>query len=356
MDKLEFKNPLSEETEVIQETPVVEEQEVVTTEEVTQEVIENVDTELETTDNFAAVANYLSEKGHITEVPEDINLEEFGPEEFHKLWEHNKKIASRKEFERGFDHANKQLVDKLSPLSQKILSYNLDNPNADEEDIKSFFTTMDYSESITKLTVENNAEEIVAEYYKSIDWDPKAISNTITKLADSEELAAEAARLKPKLDQKASAIIQAKQQEVQQLKTFEQDQAKALETKTVSQLQTGKLLGVPLSKDQEEFLYAAVMNNDTPVNIGGKKVHMGFAEALVRHAKYSPSGNMENLMLGLLVIQQGPKVFDQFIKKQAVTKETEEFIKQHKFSNNRKKPSISPETQEIDTGMKFNLD
>jgi hypothetical protein len=354
MEGLEFYNPLdiqedsstNEEAlqKVVDDFPVEEtvETEDVAAEEDFQEFSESVvnddkeedqeeqeeEEESDAEDGVAGIANYLSENGLIKDVPKDIDLEDFKRDDFLKLMQHNVDLEGKT---------------------------NLDNPNADEADIHSYVSSLMYSEDITKLTPENDAEKIVREYYKSIDWDKQAVDNKVIQLVELDALQSEAKTLKPKLDVKATKIANEKAQHAQAIKDYDLSLQEQLRERVTNTLDTGKLNGVELSEEQAQFLYAATMNDDTPVTIKGKRVEMGFAEALIRNAKYNPKSNMEDLMLGLLVIQGGKTAIEKFYKKQAKTEIAKEFSNTFKFSNNKKKVTHVPKNNEIGTGLKFKI-
>lgn len=356
MAGIEFNNPLN-----VEETPIKEENTEIVDESVVEvEPIIEQEQVLEIPEtvslDYPDVANELQEAGFIKHVPEDIKLDEFGKEDFTKLVQANFDKVSEEKFNEGFKFANDQLVNKIHPTINKLLSYNLSNPNADEEQINSLIGALITNNSISNLTVENDAEKIVREFYKSLDLDGKHIDEKIVRLTETEGLQKEAEMLKPKLDAKAASIAQVKLEESKKIEEYETSLQNDLEKRTLTQLELGKLNDIPLSEQQRQFLYAAIMNNETPVMLGGKKVHMGFAEALVRDAKYNPNKNIENLMLGLLVIQDGVKAIETFYKKKATTEAVEQFTKEHKFSNSRKKGSTGVQNHdELSTGISFNL-
>ena len=380
MEGLEFYNPLdmqedsstNEETlqKVVDDFPV-EDAEEITSEETSEENLEEFSeslvnaTEVENTDDqevasdvedgVAGIANYLSENGLIKDVPDDIDLEDFKRDDFLKLMQYNVDLEGKTKFNEGVEFANNKLVNKLDDFTKKVMAYNLDNPNADESDIQSYVSSLMYSEDITKLTPENDAEKIVREYYRSIDWDKPAVDNKVVQLIELDALQSEAKTLKPKLDLKATKIANEKAQHAQAIKDYDLSLQEQLRERVTNTLDTGKLNGVELSKEQAQFLYAATMNDDTPVTIKGKRVEMGFAEALIRNAKYNPKSNMEDLMLGLLVIQGGKTAIEKFYKKQAKTEIAKEFSNTFKFSNNKKKVTHVPKNNEIGTGLKFKI-
>lgn len=342
-----------EEEELEEKTPptVPGEELEETTESTTEEPVATEFPELE---NFApTLANLLHEKGHIVEVPEGVDSENFGIEDFWKTVDYNIQKKEEAKFVEGVQHEQQRIVDKLPNLAQDILAYSLGD-NLDDEDVFSYMQSLVHSREITSLNPEQagDAETIVKEYYKQTGWKDEEIITKLNNLIEREELKSEALFLKPKLDEKASQIAQQKVEQQKQLEQYDREMQQNLEQRVSSVLGTGKLKDIPLSKEEVSFLYNAAVNNEIPVRVkGGKKVEMGFAEYLIRKHKYdTQSGNLENLLLGLLVMEHGTDAVEKFVAKKARTKEVNEYTRQMKFSGKKKGGSTQQKQSKSHTG------
>ena len=343
---------LEEPTEVIESTETKETEEVI-------EVSDSVQTEEPTDTGYLeyipSVANFLSERGLIKEVPQGIDLEAFDEDAFVKTMEHNMELEKYAAWEQGVKEEQERIVGKLSPLAQKMLSYNLQNPNADDKEISSYLQSITENDFIQELDVESHSDKIVRDYYKKVvGWSAKEVEDKVATLVASDTLKKEAELLKPKLSAHVGNIVKQKTEQAALIAEQTRLVNEQLGGKVNDLLRTGKINGIPLTRDEGSFIQTALLNNEVPVNLKGKKVEMGYAEALVLQQKYQ--GNLENLALGLLIIKNGPEAVEKFISKQARTKETEKFIKQNKFSNTKKK-SVSVDKNEMYNtgGLNFNL-
>lgn len=311
-------------------------------------------TEVEFEAQVPNIAQYLVDEGLLKHIPEDIDLDNFDIAAYKKTIEHNQSVLQTEAYSEGSKATKQTIIDRLSPLSQKIVSFNLDNPNATDAEIRQITSDIVHGEYLNNLTVENDGERIVREYYKENGWEDKDIDTKIDTLVKTQSLSAEATILKPKLEEIAGNIAQRKTKEAAALKEYEDKLQTSLEEKALTQIKTGKLNGVPLDQETAKFLYAAVMNSEVPVEMGNRTIHMGYAEALMRQQKYG--GNIENVMLSLLVLKNGPEVIEKYYAKQAKTQEVAKHVKEVKFRNNKRKSDInSVESPMTSTGFKFKV-
>jgi len=305
------------------------------------------------------VASYLSTKGFMEVIPDHLNPEEFSLDALTETLEFNLRAKEQQHFEKGMQAEQSRLQQKLSPLALQLIDYNVNNPNAPEDDIKQYVQTLINAENITALDPNVDAETIVKEYYKSNDWKAEEIQEKIKTLKGIEgALEKEAVTVKPKLDEKAQGIVRTKNEQLAQIRQFEADLQVDLQERTMSILKGGKLEGMPITREDANFLYSAIMNDEVPVRMKGSEVEMGYAEALVRQAKYSKEPDaLPNLMLGLMVIQNGPDAVKNFLGKQVRTEETNKFIKERKFATKKSRTNVQvpKSVQGVDTGIKFNM-
>jgi len=156
------------------------------------------------------------------------------------------------------DEAPLEVFRKLDPKLQDVVAYNLKGG----KDIIQVLKTVTASQEISELSLEKpkDQERIVREYYRSIDWEEEDINTKVASIMDREEIAAEAALLKPKLDKKQASILQRKIEE--QDKAAER--ARVMQAKYAEEifktLDNPHINGVPLNVRVQENLYKSMVN------------------------------------------------------------------------------------------------
>lgn len=283
-------------------------------------------------------AELLYKEGYFTELPEDVDTENFTFEDFVKTVKHNFELQKQKEEEIKSEAANvtfEKIVSKMSPLTQQLFEYEL--KGGEEAAIVDLAKSIIYSNDIKSLSTVSvrDQERIVKEYYKSTGDSPQEVEERIKDLASANLLEKEAIRLKPKLDAKADEIAQEKAKQQELLYNQERDNKKKLETKVLSTLKSGNLDGIPLDQEMATFLFDALMNDEVPMRIKGKQVEVSVAEAMIRYHKYHEKGNVAHLMKALYFLHD-PEKFESYYKKQVTTKESERMIKENRISANTK--------------------
>lgn len=291
-------------------------------------------------DIYPQFADKLADLGYIQEVPDDVNPEQFDSNAFWRTLQHNFDLRAQQAYEQGIEEERNQIVESLSPLSQSILDYNLTNPNTSDEDILSYVQSKMFENTVTNFNPdkEQDAERIITEYYVDQGWSTSEIEEKILTLTESNTLAKEAKLLHPKLISRAQQISQKKQDDAKMIAQAEEQMRQNLSNRVIEVLQTGEIQGIPLNREDVNFIYHAVLNEDYQVPVrGGKKVQMPWAEALMYTHRYDQrNGNLENLMLGLLVMQKGIDPLRSLFSVQGQNKATEEMVRQTRFSNSKK--------------------
>lgn len=301
--------------------------------------VESTDDSIDAGESFDSmdapeIANYLSSISYLGDIPEGVNPDEYGQEELKKHLEFRDEQLKTQSYQSGAEYERKRIISKLPPILQQAMSYTLDVPNADDNDVLNYLDSLKQVSTLTSLDVEKDAEKIIREYYKSEGASSEFINGEIADLIERDKLKAKAELYKPRLDQKAQSIVQAKQEAVEELKQYEESLQSSLQERVLTPLKTGQINGVQITQEEAQFVYGAIMNNNVPVNIKGKQIDMGYLEALIMQEKYK--GNIENVMMAALVLKEGPKAINKFFAKQAKNKEVEKIVKQTKFSNKRR--------------------
>jgi hypothetical protein len=295
-------------------------------------------------DVYPQFADKLADLGYITEIPEDVDPEKFDSNAFWKTLEHNFQRQAQEAYERGLEEERQYLTQSLSPLSSSILDYNLTNPNTSDEDILAYVQAKMFENTVGNLNPdkESDAERIITEYYLDQGWSSSDIEEKILTLTESSTLLKEAKLVHPKLVSRAQLISQRKTEDARMIAEAEERMRENLSNRVLGVLEQGELQGIPLSREDVNFIYHAVLNEDFQVPIrGGKKVQMPWAEALMYQHRYDQrNGNLENLMLGLLVMQKGIEPLKELFAVQGQNRATEEMVRQTRFSNQKKTGTV----------------
>lgn len=305
------------------------------------------------TEYLPEAAQYLYDKGHIKHIPEGFNTEELDLDSYEQLLSYNKEQDQKEFFTQGLKSYESQLHSRLSPLGRKIVEYSLDNQNVTDEDIQGILQEVRTQEYYSNLDPEQNPERVVKEYYKNLGWDDSLVDQKLAQLIESGGLEFEAKAAKPHLDKIAARVSAQREKEDKAIRDFQSQLDQQLEAQTSQQLKTGKLNGVDLDRETAQFLYSAVMNKNVPVQLGKQTVEMGYAEALMREQKYK--GNVENVMLSLLVLREGPKALEKYFSQPLKNKIVEEQVRDVKFGARRRGTSKKPVNKDFNTGITFNM-
>lgn len=309
-------------------------------------------------DVYPSIANKLAEAGIIQDLPAGVDPEKFNADAFWKTIKHNFQTAQEKAYTLGSQENNQRLVNSLTPTTQSLLAYNLENPNLDEQDILDYMEAKIMTTAVTSLDPDNvtHAERIVTDYYKGENWKPEEVTEKLTELTAANLLHKEATRLKPKLVDRAEKAAATKVETQRAILQQEAALNENLKTRVIDILKQNNVAGVPLSQEDIGLLYHAILNLDVDVPLrGGKIAKMGLAEGLLYKHRYDQKGNLENLMLGILVMERGPEAILSHLEKKVQTKEVDKFINQHKFSASGKSGAGQQKVSGPDGLFRLNL-
>lgn len=244
-----------------------------------------------------------------------------------KLLEHNFKKRESETLDTFFG--------ELSEHTQKIIQYDL---NSKGKGVDDYMSTLVEERKIKSLDVENeyDQEKILRQWYKSKEgFSPNEVEEKITELKDASLLEKEAKRIKPKLDLEAENIAKKQEEDIKKLKQIEQQVSNEYQNKVIKTLEKGAIGNIKLDKETLTNVYSFLTNDEMELNTHKGKVSMSPLEALVFFNKYDQKGSVENLALATLLLLDKQK-FDSLYSKRAETVKTEEFIKDHKYSNKLK--------------------
>lgn len=292
-------------------------------------------------------------------IPDEFK-EGFGMEEFLKLVElslEKTKVDTKEEAQKN---TFEKVVGSMPEILQKTFEYSLNG--VEETDVKDYMRSLLYEQDIKDLdpTKPEDAEKIVSEWLKDQGLDATAREKRITKLKERGDLEDEAQTFKPQLDLKAEGIAQEKVQFQNNIKKAEQDRKEDLDLRIRSIFEKNtkngliEIKGIPVDRELAGFLHHALVNDEVPATIGGKQVDLTVSEAIVLYHKYNKGGDLENLMRALVLLHQ-PEKFDEVYTKKAQKTEIEKFIKDHKFSAQKKAGNIFSKKTEETSAPKMKL-
>ena len=258
-------------------------------------------------------------------------------ENFLKMIQHNLEIEREKAIESFFND--------LPPMVQEITQYAL-NAEGDEEQLVEFAKVLLDRNDITSLNPENSddQEKIVKKYYESQKWTSEEILEKIGDLKDSNSLAKEAKRLKPKLDDLAQQIAQEKQDAQKQMKAIQLEAQKGFLSRVTETFKGDKLGNISLTPKEKQEIVNYLVSDNVELTLPGKnKTTMSYLEALIAYHKYSPKADIENLALAAWILSDR-EGFDKKYGKMIETKISSEFVKDHKYDTKIKSGQLKIKT------------
>lgn len=310
-------------------------------------------------DMYPQFANLLADKGFITDIPEGINPEEFSAEAFWKTMEYNMALKVNAAQEQGASEQQAYILNSLPPIGQGILELALTQENMNDEDIIDYIDARNFEQVIQKMNPDEagDAENIIRRYYSSQGWGPQEITEKLTGLVESNTLSREAKIIHPKLVNQAQAIVSKKNEDAKLLAEAEERQKLNVQKRALDKIKTGSLYGIPISKEDGNFIVQALMNDDYQVPVkGGKKVTMTYADAMMYFHKNDPEkGDLDRVMLALLIMKSGPNAIMEHFKKQGQTGATREQVASNRFSNNKLQSGAPPKAAGNDSMFKLRV-
>lgn len=247
-----------------------------------------------------------------------------------KLIQHN---ANKKA-----DETLVEFYESLSEQTKRIVSFDL-NTKEKDKDVDSYLRALIEENSIKALNVENeyDQEKILKQWYRNKEgYTPQEIEEKIVELKENSLLEKEAKRIKPKLDVEAENFAKKQEDEQKALRDLEKQVSENYSSRVIETLEGGVVGGIKLNKEELATVYSFLTDDKMEVTVhGNKKALMSPLEAVIFYNKYDKNGNLENLALATLLLTN-PKKFEEAYSKKAETKNTEEFVRNHKYSNSLK--------------------
>ena len=285
---------------------------------------------------FIQIANRLKEQGFITDIPATIDPGNMDIESFFTLVDHNIKLKSLEEFENGQTAGVNDLAARMSPATVEIINFNLNNPNATDEETFAFAESIMYANSISQLDSSNiyDAEVLVREYLRSTgDLKPDEIDAEIEDYRAANKLEARAQMFKPKLELKLKQQREEKDRIANEIRQREQAIENHFINRVDAILKKGEIKGIKLGDEEKAFINS-VMRNNVPVPIkGGRTAEMGYLDHLTRKHRFGEpetGADLERLMLALLVMEGKDEVIKKHYATPAAKAEAVKFMQSAK--------------------------
>lgn len=268
---------------------------------------------LEELSDFENLATELTSLGIFTEIEGEEKPKT--PEEFLLKWEKEKELAGTAWVNNFLGQFGPKHVDAFN----KIFVSGLD-PEV-------YYHKTGTIESIKNLDIEDEStqERIVAAYYRSLNWKEDKIQNKVSKLKDYDDLKGEAETAQEHLIAKEEQTLAeiTKQTEIaQKQKVFQQQQyEQSLGTLLQEKIKVKEFNGLPINQKVASQLYDGMITKKFQIPATGEQL----SEFQVFLADLTKPENIEQAAQVWLLKQNN---FDfTKIKKQAVSKETNELFK-----------------------------
>ena len=307
--------------------------------------------------SLRSLAQELADNGFIEALPENVDIDNFSLDGFKETIKFNLEKVKSNSYESGRQYEAERLNNSLPPLVIELVNYSLENPNIDENDVLEYFERKNYGDQVRALNPEDitDAEVIIREARRMDGFSDREIDEEIEGYREANNLQRIARNLKTKLEQNVTARDNQIKDREEQIRKYDQQQADNLKRRAGAILSKGELNGVVLTKEEADYLmYACTQDVNVPIK-GGKKVNIGFSEAVSYANKYDEKGSLENFMLSQLVLRFGPSSIEKFFAKKAKTNETIRFIKENKISDAKRSGQAGFQETTSDNSGKLNF-
>lgn len=272
---------------------------------------------------FLKAINDLTDSGIIQEAYEGFDPDKDPDSEvLVKLLEHNLELRDSKVLT--------EFINTVSPLAQRILSYDLNKG----ENLENFLKTIIEENNIKNLKVDSeyDQERIVRLWYSDEDYTPEEIEEKIDELKKASLLEKEAGRVKPKLDARAEQIAKQEEESQAMLRKIELQRKEQYIDRVEEIISKGKVGNITLSKETAQKVMALLILDDMKVKLPeGREVKMSYLDAEIMKHKYSSQGNPELLVQAAYLLTDPEGFYKQFANA-AKTEEVNKFTKEQKYN------------------------
>jgi hypothetical protein len=273
--------------------------------------------------------NKLIEKGQIVPFDDDKSLDEYSIKDFEELLEAN--FSEREN--RIRQETPVEFFEALPEELQAAAKYVADGG----DDLKGLFKVLAQVEEVRELNPKkaDDQEQIVREYLRATNFGTTAdIEEEIEDWRDRGDLEAKALKFKPKLDKMQESVVAQKLAQQEQIRSQQQEAAKAYVHNVYTTLQPGELNGIKLDKKTQGMLYAGLVQPNYP-SMSGKPTNM-LGHLLEKHQYVEPNYPLIAEALWLLA---DPVGYRNKIKDSGKNEQVEKTVRQLKSEEARKTSS-----------------
>lgn len=270
---------------------------------------------------------------------EEEDITKYSVKDFEELFEAN---LSAKEVN-GKKSAYGDFYENLP----REIQYLIDHVSSGNQDIKGALKNLARSEERRSLSVddEGDQEKIARIYLRhTTSFDEEDINDQINDMKDRGELAAKAAKYKPKLDQIEQQILAEDLQKQQDLREQQQAMAAQYRESVFEAIEPGELNGIKLDKKTQGTLYAGLVQPNYP-SISGKATNL-LGHLLEKYQFVEPN---HGLIAEALWLLSDPDGYRSKVKEGAKKEATEKTVRMLKDEERNKNTSGSSNNDDDDS-------
>jgi hypothetical protein len=284
------------------------------------------------------------QNGYIIDIPDELDPSEDEPvtlDTFNKIIEHNLPLLKEK--------AVVDALSQLSPELQQAVIFEQDGGNVTE-----YLNILNTVATIKNLdpTKAKDQSTIVSEFYLDAGLSIEDVEEKIEDLRKANLLEKEATKLKPRLDEKATAISEAKAKEQEDVSHMK-DKANQYAANRVTEKLVKGFDSLTFTKNNAIDLFNKIMV-EQDFNYGNKIQKKSGIEYLIDFHKFSETGSPERLIKALMILDPSG-AYDDVLTKNFKNKVAEEFVSAHIKDSNKKYNTSTQNRNNNKSTKKFEL-
>lgn len=258
----------------------------------------------------------LIEEKIIFPFDEDKPLDKYTMEDWKELF-----VANLNEKEKSVrEEVPVEFFKSLPPELQYAAKYVADGGN----DLKTLFRSLAAVEEVRSLDPEKEGDQvhIVRSYLQATnpDWTQDEIDEEVAGWQDKGELAAKAAKLKPKLDAMSERHVAHKLEQQEHLRRQQTEQAQNYMNNVYKVLEPGELNGLKLDRKTQNALFAGLVQPNYP-SVSGRNTNL-LGHLLEKYQFVEPNHSLVAEALWLLSDPDGYKTKVREVAKKDVITDT----------------------------------
>ena len=283
---------------------------------------------------LADLASKMIDEGSLMPFDDDKSIDDYSAKDFRELFEAN--FQQREEKIR--QDTPKEFFQALPQELQIAAKYVADGGT----DMKGLFRTLSHVEEVRELDPSNEQHqaEIARQYLTATNFgDAEEIEEEIETWRDIEKLEKKANQFKPKLDKMQEEIVARQLAKQEEMKSQQENAAKAYMDDVYNTLSVGQLGDVKLDKKTQGLLYTGLVQPSYP-SMSGKPTNL-LGHLLEKYQYVEPRHDLIAEALWLLADPQG---YRNKIQSQGSSEANKKTVRMLKTESSRKiTSSVAPE-------------